>query len=207
MGNTVVWKPASTAALSAYYLMRLLQEAGLPDGVINLVYGAGATIGEAALASPRPRGRALHRLDARSSDACGSTVGRNVARVPELPADRRRDRRQGLHPRPPVRGCGGGRDGDRSRRLRVPGPEVLRRVARCTSRRTSGPRCGTGSSRTSRRSRWATSADFANFMGAVIDASAFKTHTEAHRGGALAGAEILAGGDDRRPGATSSSRR
>src|SRR3954469_21994254 len=36
MGNTVIWKPASTAAFSAYFIMRLLQEAGLPDGVINL---------------------------------------------------------------------------------------------------------------------------------------------------------------------------
>src|SRR5262249_37809758 len=52
MGNVVVWKPASTAMLSAHYLMRLFQEAGLPDGVINLVYGSGAEIGEAALASP-----------------------------------------------------------------------------------------------------------------------------------------------------------
>ena len=52
MGNTVVWKPASTATLSAYYLMRLFQEAGLPDGVINLVYGSGRAIGDPALASP-----------------------------------------------------------------------------------------------------------------------------------------------------------
>jgi 1-pyrroline-5-carboxylate dehydrogenase len=52
MGNTVVWKPASTAAYSAHFVMRLLQEAGLPDGVINLVYGSGAEIGDAALASP-----------------------------------------------------------------------------------------------------------------------------------------------------------
>jgi 1-pyrroline-5-carboxylate dehydrogenase len=56
MGNTVVWKPAGTAMLSAYYLMRLLQEAGLPDGVINLVYGSGATIGDAALSSPHLAG-------------------------------------------------------------------------------------------------------------------------------------------------------
>src|SRR5581483_3814357 len=56
MGNTVVWKPASTAAFSSYYVMRLLQEAGLPDGVINLVYGSGATIGDAALASPELAG-------------------------------------------------------------------------------------------------------------------------------------------------------
>src|SRR5256886_5639913 len=52
MGNTVVWKPASTAAYSAYFVMRVLEEAGLPPGVINLVYGSGAAIGDAALASP-----------------------------------------------------------------------------------------------------------------------------------------------------------
>jgi 1-pyrroline-5-carboxylate dehydrogenase len=52
MGNTVVWKPASTAAYSAHFIMRLLQEAGLPDGVINLVHGPGASIGDAALRSP-----------------------------------------------------------------------------------------------------------------------------------------------------------
>ncbi|HEV8688074.1 MAG TPA: L-glutamate gamma-semialdehyde dehydrogenase [Gaiellaceae bacterium] len=51
MGDTVVWKPATTAMVSAYWLMRLLQEAGLPPGVINLVYGPGAEIGDAALAS------------------------------------------------------------------------------------------------------------------------------------------------------------
>ncbi|HEY8704544.1 MAG TPA: L-glutamate gamma-semialdehyde dehydrogenase, partial [Gaiellaceae bacterium] len=56
MGNVVLWKPASTAMLSAHYLMRLFQEAGLPDGVINLVYGSGATIGDAALASPQLAG-------------------------------------------------------------------------------------------------------------------------------------------------------
>jgi delta 1-pyrroline-5-carboxylate dehydrogenase len=49
MGNVVLWKPASTAMLSAYYVMRLFQEAGLPDGVINLLPGSGATIGGVAL--------------------------------------------------------------------------------------------------------------------------------------------------------------
>ena len=52
MGNTVVWKPASTAAYSAWWLMKLYEEAGLPPGVINLVYGNGAEIGDPALASP-----------------------------------------------------------------------------------------------------------------------------------------------------------
>ena len=52
MGNTVVWKPASTAVYAAYWLMRLFEEAGLPDGVINLVPGSGAQIGEPAMNHP-----------------------------------------------------------------------------------------------------------------------------------------------------------
>lgn len=52
MGNTVVWKPASTALLPAYYLMRLLEEAGLPPGVINFLPGRGSAIGDQVLASP-----------------------------------------------------------------------------------------------------------------------------------------------------------
>jgi 1-pyrroline-5-carboxylate dehydrogenase len=50
MGNTVVWKPASTAMLSAYYIMKLLEEAGLPPGVINLVPGDAAQISDVCLA-------------------------------------------------------------------------------------------------------------------------------------------------------------
>lgn len=49
MGNTVVWKPASTAALSAHMLVELLEAAGMPPGVINVVYGPGAPIGNVAL--------------------------------------------------------------------------------------------------------------------------------------------------------------
>jgi 1-pyrroline-5-carboxylate dehydrogenase len=45
MGNTVVWKPASTAVYSAYFLMKLWQAAGIPDGVINMVPGSGADVG------------------------------------------------------------------------------------------------------------------------------------------------------------------
>ncbi|HEY9515597.1 MAG TPA: L-glutamate gamma-semialdehyde dehydrogenase [Gemmatimonadaceae bacterium] len=44
MGNTVIWKPAASAMLSAYYLMKLLEEAGLPPGVINFVPGDAAAI-------------------------------------------------------------------------------------------------------------------------------------------------------------------
>jgi len=49
MGNTTVWKPASTALLSNYYLMKIFQEAGLPDGVINFIPGSGSMIGNIAL--------------------------------------------------------------------------------------------------------------------------------------------------------------
>jgi 1-pyrroline-5-carboxylate dehydrogenase len=49
MGNTVVWKPASTSLLSNYYLMRLFQEAGLPEGVLNFIPGPGSLTGKVAL--------------------------------------------------------------------------------------------------------------------------------------------------------------
>jgi len=49
MGNTVVWKPASTSILSNYYLMQLYKEAGLPDGVINFVPSRGSVIGKVVL--------------------------------------------------------------------------------------------------------------------------------------------------------------
>src|SRR5262249_9964452 len=49
MGNTVLWKPASSAMLSAWYVLQLLEEAGLPPGVINLVPGDAAMISETAL--------------------------------------------------------------------------------------------------------------------------------------------------------------
>lgn len=52
MGNTTVWKPASTAVYPAYYIMKILEEAGLPPGVINFVPGSGRTVGDQVLAHP-----------------------------------------------------------------------------------------------------------------------------------------------------------
>jgi 1-pyrroline-5-carboxylate dehydrogenase len=49
MGNTVVWKPASAAVLPAYFLMKVLEEAGMPPGVINMVPGPGPVVGPPAL--------------------------------------------------------------------------------------------------------------------------------------------------------------
>lgn len=51
LGNTVVWKPATTALLSNYYLMKIYKEAGLPDGVINFIPGPGPLIGDMVLAN------------------------------------------------------------------------------------------------------------------------------------------------------------
>ncbi len=52
MGNTVIWKPSNTQMLSAHYTMALLEEAGLPPGVINLLPGDGPDVGAPCLASP-----------------------------------------------------------------------------------------------------------------------------------------------------------
>ncbi len=52
VGNVVLWKPASSAVYTAYWIYRLLKEAGLPDGVINFLPGSGGEVGDPALESP-----------------------------------------------------------------------------------------------------------------------------------------------------------
>ncbi|HEY5133331.1 MAG TPA: L-glutamate gamma-semialdehyde dehydrogenase [Candidatus Krumholzibacteriaceae bacterium] len=52
MGNTVVWKPASSAVYSAHFIMQILKAAGLPDGVINLIPGQGSVVGDMVLTHP-----------------------------------------------------------------------------------------------------------------------------------------------------------
>lgn len=49
LGNAIIWKPATTALLSNYYLMKIFKEAGVPDGVINFIPGPGSTIGNVVL--------------------------------------------------------------------------------------------------------------------------------------------------------------
>ncbi len=56
MGNTVVWKPSSTATLSGYYFMKILKEAGLPDGVINFLPGPSGKIAPPLLKNPHLSG-------------------------------------------------------------------------------------------------------------------------------------------------------
>jgi len=56
MGNTVVWKPSPTQMFAAYLTMQLLEAAGLPPGVINLLAGDGIAVSDVALADPRLSG-------------------------------------------------------------------------------------------------------------------------------------------------------
>ncbi|MCJ7611071.1 MAG: L-glutamate gamma-semialdehyde dehydrogenase [Candidatus Aminicenantes bacterium] len=56
MGNVVLWKPASSAVYSAYFLTKLFKEAGLPDGVVNFIPGPGRTVGDPVIAKPELAG-------------------------------------------------------------------------------------------------------------------------------------------------------
>jgi len=84
LGNTVVWKPASTSVLSNWYLVELLREAGLPPGVINFVPGSGATVGDPVIASPHLGG--VHFTGSTSVfQGIWSSVGKNIARYQQYP--------------------------------------------------------------------------------------------------------------------------
>lgn len=83
-GNTVLWKPATTAVYSAYYTYKLFQEAGLPDGVFNMVPGHGPDIGNPALASPDLAG--LHFTGSTGTfQHMWRTIGANIANYRSYP--------------------------------------------------------------------------------------------------------------------------
>jgi 1-pyrroline-5-carboxylate dehydrogenase len=84
MGNVVLWKPASSAVYSAYYLMRMLMEAGLPPGVINFVPGSGAQVGDPALDSPHLAG--VHFTGSTSTfQGMWKKIGANIERYHAYP--------------------------------------------------------------------------------------------------------------------------
>ena len=84
MGNTAIWKPASTAVLSNWALMELLKEAGLPDGVISFVPGSGPTIGNPALAHPDLAG--VHFTGSTGVfQGMWKTIGENIANYRSYP--------------------------------------------------------------------------------------------------------------------------
>jgi 1-pyrroline-5-carboxylate dehydrogenase len=199
MGNVVLWKPASTAMLSAYYLMRLWQEAGLPDGVINMLPGSGAVIGEAALASPDLAG--IHFTGSTPVfNGMWKTIGENAGRYRNYPR---------------IVGETGGKDFI----VAHPSAEVDRLAAAIVrvSFEYQGQKCSAASRVYAPANLWPALrerlveeiatikvgdvADFGNFMGAVIDASSFATQREAiEEARDHADTEIVAGGgyDDSR---------
>jgi 1-pyrroline-5-carboxylate dehydrogenase len=177
MGNTVVWKPATTAAYAAHFLMKLFREAGLPDGVINLVYGPGARIGDAALASPDLAG--IHFTGSTGVfQSMWKTVGANIANYRNYPR---------------IVGETGGKD------FIVAHPSAdVDAVATAIVRGSfeyQGQKCSAASRVFAPRNLWpelkerlveqvgalkmGDVSDFQNFMGAVIDRSSFKTQKEA----------------------------
>jgi 1-pyrroline-5-carboxylate dehydrogenase len=84
MGNTVVWKPASSAMLSAYCILELLEAAGLPPGVINFIPGPAADISTAVLSSPDLAG--IHFTGSTAVfDSMWKTVGDNVGTYRSYP--------------------------------------------------------------------------------------------------------------------------
>lgn len=128
MGNTVIWKPSITQTLAAYLTMQLLEAAGLPPGVINLVTGDGFAVSDVALADPRLAG--IHFTGSTATFGhLWQWVGTNIGRY---------------HSYPRLVGETGGKDfvvahasarsgcaahGPDSRSIRLPGPEVLGGVA------------------------------------------------------------------------------
>ncbi len=84
MGNTVVWKPASSAVYSAYFLMKLFEEAGLPAGVINFLPGSGSKVGSKVLVHPDLAG--IHFTGSTGVfQTMWKTVGENIANYKSYP--------------------------------------------------------------------------------------------------------------------------
>ena len=84
VGNVSLWKPASSAVYSAYHLMKLWEEAGLPAGVINFIPGSGAQVGDPVLASPDLAG--IHFTGSTEVfQSMWKTVGENIKKSKYYP--------------------------------------------------------------------------------------------------------------------------
>ncbi len=84
MGNTTVWKPASSVTYTAYLIMQIFREAGLPDGVINMVTARGKDIGELVLKHPDLGG--IHFTGSTGVfQTMWKTVGENIANYKSYP--------------------------------------------------------------------------------------------------------------------------
>ncbi len=193
MGNTVVWKPSPTQQLAAHYTMRLLEAAGLPPGVINMVTGDGRAVSEVAVTDPDLGG--IHFTgSAKTFGSLWSAVGDSLRAYRSYPR---------------LVGETGGKD------FVVAHPsadiDVLRVALVRGAFEYQGQKCSAASRAYVPRSLWARMrdefvgeveglamgdvADFRNFMGAVIDDRAYAKLTgvlDRVRGGH--GVDIVAGG-------------
>jgi 1-pyrroline-5-carboxylate dehydrogenase len=193
MGNTVLWKPAPTQQLAAHHTMRLLEAAGLPPGVINMVTGDGRAVSEVALVHPDLAG--IHFT---GSTATFGHLWRTVA-----------DNLRPYRTYPRLVGETGGKD------FVIAHPsadvDVLRTALIRGSFEFQGQKCSAASRAYVPRSVWSRMrdglvdevnglsmgdvTDFSNFMGAVIDQRSFDRLSgvlERVRG--EDGVDILAGG-------------
>ncbi|MCY7341731.1 MAG: L-glutamate gamma-semialdehyde dehydrogenase [Pseudonocardia sp.] len=191
MGNTVIWKPSPTQGLAAHLTMRLLEEAGMPPGVINLLTGDGREASERLLADPALAGIHFTGSSATFQHLWGH-VGANIGRYATYPR---------------LVGETGGKDFV----LAHPSADVdvLRTALVRGAFEYQGQKCSAASRAFVPRSLWARLrddlasevdalamgdvADFGNFLGAVIDRRAFDKLTAAQ---AMARAEldVIAGG-------------
>ncbi|WP_182524091.1 L-glutamate gamma-semialdehyde dehydrogenase [Nocardioides dongkuii] len=193
MGNTVIWKPSPTQQLAASLTMELLEEAGMPPGVINMLPGDGLAVSEVALASPDLAG--IHFTGSTPTfQHLWRTVGENIASYRSYPR---------------IVGETGGKDFV----LAHPSadPDVVRTALIRGAFEFQGQKCSAASRAYVARSVWdrmrddflaevesiavGDVTDLTNFMGAVIDRRAFDKHRVAiERARATDGLEILAGG-------------
>ncbi|PHR29914.1 MAG: 1-pyrroline-5-carboxylate dehydrogenase [Desulfotalea sp.] len=176
MGNTVVWKPASSLVYTPYLIMQILEESGLPPGVINFVPGAGADVGDICLADPRLSG--VHFTGStRVFQSMWKTIGTNIANYKSYPR---------------IVGETGGKDfvfAHASADVKPLATALVR-----GSFEYQGQKCSAASRAYIPRSIWpavetemkgqlarikmGNPVDFTNFMGAVIDKAAFDTISE-----------------------------
>ncbi|MGY0461847.1 L-glutamate gamma-semialdehyde dehydrogenase [Kitasatospora sp. cg17-2] len=193
MGNTVVWKPAPTQTLAAYHLMRLLEAAGLPPGVINLVTGDGQHVSAVALADPALAG--LHFTGSTATfQSLWQTIGANIG---------------GYRGYPRIVGETGGKDFLLAHRSAD--PDILRAALIRGAFEYQGQKCSALSRAYLPRSLWqrikddllaevdalpvGDVTDLSNFMGALIDRRAFERNRDAiERAKADPTVELVAGG-------------
>src|SRR5688572_29708660 len=192
-GNTVVWKPADQAPVSAYYMMRILQAAGLPDGVVNLVYGDGPEIGGAVL--PHPDLAGVHFTGSTPVfKHIWTTIGQNIDRYRSYPR---------------IVGETGGKDfivAHRSAEVDTVATAILR-----GSFEYQGQKCSAASRVYAPSNLWpelrdrlaseiatiqmGDVTDFTNYMGAVIDSKSLARQREAIEDARAHGdTEVLVGG-------------